>query len=61
MSMTKQQRKIQDLLNQIEGHEHKEELLTLVKRKLLEVQLLNEIMNHQQLIKKQQEQQKLQL
>lgn len=30
MSMTKQQRKIQDLLNQIESHEHKEELLKLM-------------------------------
>ena len=30
MSMTKQQRKIQELLNQIESHEHKEELLKLM-------------------------------
>ena len=28
--MTKQQQRIQDLLNQIESHEHKEELLKLM-------------------------------
>lgn len=34
MSMTKQQRKIQNLLNQIEGHEHKEELLKLMREQV---------------------------
>ena len=32
--MTKQQRKIQDLLNQIESHEHKEELLKLMREQV---------------------------
>ena len=34
MSMTKQQRKIQNLLNQIEGHEHREELLKLMREQV---------------------------
>lgn len=32
--MTKQQRKIQDLLNQIESHEHREELLKLMREQV---------------------------
>ena len=32
--MTKHQQKIQDLLNQIEGHEHKEELLKLMREQV---------------------------
>jgi len=34
--MTKQQRKIQELLNQIESHEHKEELLKLMGEQVMD-------------------------